>query len=280
MADEYISGISMAKLNFRVHQDQTVVDPHHVLDILLGRLSAYWIHGFMAASTCRQIVSNFWASAALMPRSDGVEGHFVGAYHYGKSTMDYLNEVRAAEIPIAKLYSGTANPSTLFKSVVSSVISPALSVRPAQMNGYYAGDSRALCWTNTGHYLLEPHEDLAQLRNPLHSDFEIQRVRKVLAVTFYPEVPIDSGQIKIWNIQPDDRTRQQLGLQYTGFPYPTELLDSYDALSIPVKTGDACVFNGAQVHAVLRGNPRTSGRRLLITFFMGLLGDNELVWWT
>jgi hypothetical protein len=102
-----------------------------------------------------------------------------------------------------------------------------------------------------------------------------------MAVNFYAEVPMNSGHLKLWNIEPDDDARANLGLTYSGFPYPAELLDEFQSIIIPIETGDLCVVNGHLVHAVVRGNSTVlSKNRLLITFFMGLINNNELIWWT
>ena len=62
--------------------------------------------------------------------------------------------------------------------------------------------------------------------------------------------------------------------------YPAELLEEHSSLTLAVETGDLCVINGNLVHAVLRGNATSPKSRLLLTCFMGLNQNNELIWWT
>ena len=101
-----------------------------------------------------------------------------------------------------------------------------------------------------------------------------------MAVNIYAAVPERSGQLQVWNVEPDDETRADLGLTNVGFPYPAELLAEYPSLTIAVETGDLCIANGNLVHAVLRGNAATPRNRLLLTCFMGRNLNNDLIWWT
>jgi hypothetical protein len=135
-------------------------------------------------------------------------------------------------------------------------------------------------WNNFGPFLHQPHDDLAQVKDPVQADFEIQQVPRVMAVNVYAAVPERSGQLRIWNVEPDDETRAELGLTGVGFPYPPELLLNIPATVIEVETGDLCVVNGNLVHAVIRGDIASPRNRLLLTCFMGLNLNDELIWWT
>ncbi len=279
-----ITGTSFPENIFRLHETEKFLDVSKVFEILSGKLAAYRIRGFVDRDVCAQIAENFWASAKKVPRvgvgDDGVEGYFIGASHYGKPTQQYLEEARGFENAVQSVYTGTANPGLLFKQALASGNGHPIEVRPARSNGLSAGDSKAIYWTGSGTFLLEPHEDLAQLRGPEQNDFEIQEITRVLAVNIYAEVSANTGQVQIWNVEPDDEARAELGLTHVGFPYPPELLTDFSNFIVPVETGDLCLFNGNLVHGVLRGEMTASKRRLLITFFMGQKNDREIIWWT
>jgi hypothetical protein len=258
------------------------VDVSTVFEVLSGKLAAYHVHGFVPLDACRRIVENFWASPARVPRygegEDGVEAYLIGASHYGKPTMQYLQEVLACRHDVQQLYAGVVNPVAQFRHTVNAA--GRITVRAASLNGHPAGDSKAVYWNNFGTFLLEPHDDLAQVKDPMQANFEIQQVSRVMAVNVYAAVPQGSGQLRVWNVEPDAETVEELGLSGVGFPYPAELLEEHSSLTLAVETGDLCVINGNLVHAVLRGNATSPKSRLLLTCFMGLNQNNELIWWT
>jgi hypothetical protein len=280
-----ITGTSLPDSGFHVHETSGTIDVARVFEVLTGKLAAYHIRDFLPAEACRRLVENFWTSPNRVARvsgygDDGVEAYFIGASHIGKTTQQYLAEASASADAVRTLYSGTINPAAVFRSALSSGGDRTINVRAARSNGRSAGDSKAVFWNGSGHFLLEPHDDLAQTKDPDQRDFEIQQATRVMALNIYADVPRNSGQLQVWNVEPDDRSRAGLGLTYSGFPYPPELLAEYPSRIIPVGTGDLCVLNGNLAHAVLRGEPTAEKRRLLITCFMTLTATDEVIWWT
>lgn len=277
-----ITGTSLRERDFRVEETTGPVDISEVFEVLRGNLAAYHVRGFVSSDICRRIVTNFWASTGRVARygegEDGVEAYLIGASHYGKPTTTYLEEARACKSAVASLYAETINPVATFRQLLA--VDGGMTVRAASLNGLPAGDSKAVYWNNFGTFLLEPHDDLAQVKDPIQADFEIQQVNRVMAVNIYAAVPENSGQVRVWNVEPDNETRDELGLSDVGFPYPSELLEEYPSLTLAVATGDLCVMNGNLVHAVLRGSAESPTKRLLLTCFMGLNFRNELIWWT
>lgn len=279
-----ITGASLPPEAFRLHDTHGEVDADAVFQVLKGKLAACRVRGFVPPDVCGRIVENFWNSPDRVPRygdgEDGVEAYLIGASHYGKPTMQYLQEARACAAAVARLYAGTINPLDAFRNALGAGAGGKLKLRPALAGGMEAGDCKAVYWNNFGAFLLEPHDDLAQAKDPIQADFEIQQAVRIMALNIYAEVPPNAGQLKLWNVQPDDRTRAELGVAHVGFPYPAELLADYTSLVIPVETGDLCVINGNLVHAVLRGEVSSPEQRLLLTCFMALNRQGELIWWT
>lgn len=281
-----IMGISLPEENFRVYETHKYVDFSIVHNVLEGNIAAYRISKHIAGDVCKRIVKNFWASPNKVPRfgygKDGIEGYFIGASHIEKTTFEYLEEARNFESAVKELYEGVIDPVSAFREALAANEKNGrnIYVRPAQLNGLSASHSKAVCWNNFEDFLLEPHDDFAQLSDPRQNGFEIQKVNRVMAVNFYPKALPLSGQLKIWNIEPDNQSRANLGLAHSGFPYPAELLQSFSSITIPIETGDLCIINGNLVHAVLRGNCISPKDRLLIAFFMAFHEKNQLIWWT
>ena len=280
--DRAILGRTLPSGQFRVHETRGHVDVPAALAVLRGELAACHVHGFVSPVDCRRIAACFWASERRAPRygegDDGVEGYLVGASHIEKTTDQYLREAAEVAGAVRLLFAGVDDPIAGFRAALAGQ-GGIRRMRPAAHHGRPAGDAKAVCWNNSGDYLLLPHDDVAQLGDPRQAGFEIQRVRRVLAVNIYPENAAGTGQIRLWTVEPDDRSRGRLGLSHSGFPYPPELLAPYPSRTVAVRTGDLCLVNGNLAHAVLRG-PAAANRRLLLTAFMGLTNESELIWWT
>src|ERR1044071_4050294 len=145
-----ITGASLVDHAFHVHETSGAVDVSTVFEVLNGNLAAYLVRGFVPLDVCRHIEANFWASTGRMPRygegEDGIEAYLIGASHYGKPTLTYLNEVRACKAAVESLYTGTINPVAAFRETLAAKI----TVRAASLHGLPAGDCKAVYWNNVG----------------------------------------------------------------------------------------------------------------------------------
>jgi hypothetical protein len=84
------------------------------------------------------------------------------------------------------------------------------------------------------------------------------------------------GRLVIWNVRPDEKTRERLGVTHTRFSYPPSGLAGFKQLRLSVGQGDKYVFNGAYVHAV----EASRGVRANLSFFIGQLDQKTVVTWT
>lgn len=284
MTAPVITGTALAPSCFTVVEADGALDVHRALEVLRGDLAVHIVHDYLRDADCARLTANFWNSPHRQPRygegHDGVEGYLVGASHIEKSLSDYLDEVQQSRSAVTALYTGATDPLARLHSRLAAA--PVVrSARPARHGGRSAADSKAVCWNGVGTYLLEPHDDLAQLSDPLQADFEIRLRRRVTAANFYPSIAEGSGQIRVWNVMPDGPSRARLGLKHSGFPYPPASLTEHPTLELELRRGDLCLMNGNLVHAVMRGAvDAPPGSRLLITCFMSLDDNGELLWWT
>ncbi len=89
----------------------------------------------------------------------------------------------------------------------------------------------------------------------------------------------NDGHLYIWNIQPDDQARAALNIEETGYSYPLHLVEDFNKIVMPIRAGDLYCFNGRNIHAV-KSKFTSKHYRTTITFFMGYIDDNTIIYWT
>lgn len=273
-----ISGTSLPAESFRLLECVREPDPQGLLDVLTGVKPAMRVTSVVDPRDCEAIADNF--ARACGRRGDEVPADRIGADHYGKATSLYLDECAAAAPKVEALFAGTVNPVAALKDKIGRILrrKGELAFRAAGHDGRVAAEVRAMRFTGHGEqFALEPHDDRAQLRHPDQAGFEIQRVTYPVAVNHYVRVPRTGGGLRVWNIRPDDECRKRLGLEFTGYPYPTDSLLGVESFVVHFRPGDCVFLSGAHVHAVEQTNGE---ERIILSFFMGHTGGKEVVWWT
>jgi len=257
------------------------IDPHHVVNVLRGEVAGCVFRGVIDPTLCRNIAQNFWTHPQRRQRGDNVAAFFLGTFHYRKPLLEYLDEAAVYHDTLHDVFRGCAN---IFQNVIESVGSllakNAIAMRVAAHGGRAASEFVVRSWAGTGAFALEPHEDGAQLQDVQQHGFEIQKVgaSPVVAINMCLETP-GGGELHYWNIEPDDATRERLGLQDSGYPYPLDALTGFEKLSVPIHSGDVYMFNSKLVHAVA-AQATSSGYRSTISSMMGFADPTTVIYWS
>ncbi|SHF59426.1 2OG-Fe(II)-dependent halogenase WelO5 family protein [Streptoalloteichus hindustanus] len=256
-------------------------DPQTVKDVLDGAVAGVIFRGVIAPPVCRELAERFWASPRRRRRSSEAPSYYIGAYHYGKPTQQYLSEADETASAVDDVLAGPDDPVRHFTQALAQVLGEqGTTLRRARHGPQQAGRVLLRSWHAHGEYALEPHEDLSQCTDPRQHDFEIQRVarHRVCAVNICLENG-DGGRLVYWNIQPDRETRTRLGVRHTGAPYPVDQLDGVERQWIEVGQGDLYVFNGSHIHAV-EPSTEPGQRRTTAASLLGRVDRNTVVTWT
>lgn len=261
-----------------------VVDEHSFMDaftsLLAGQIPALLLRNAMSQRDCDEFVTRYELSGLRRPRPDGVPGTYLGAYHYRKTLEGYLAEMAYFGDTVDALFNGLSDPRERVARALGQLPEHPV-LRPAQWDGHPASSGRVLAWTASGELLLDPHDDIGQLREPSQHGFEAQRCADnlVLAFNFYPHVDPGGGQLTIWNCSGTDSLRSENHIEFTGFPYPQDLLNDALSIDIPVSSGTVAIIHGKLLHAVRGYPPKSPGRRILMNLFYGRLSPREFVSW-
>ena len=263
---------------FREHNEFC---PTSIVDVLLGRVAGVVFRGMVPAGTCETLTSRFWTSPARRTRGADAPGHYVGAYHYHKTTSDYLDDSAAAKGALDEILDVPVEPVTVLRRGLSDVLAQrGVELRLAEHEGQPASRAILRSWAGQDVYALAPHEDHGQCTEGRQAGFEIQRVddHQVVAMNVCLENGA-GGRLVVWNIKPDLASRQRLGLQYTGSPYSLQDLEGTAKLWLDIGPGDVYLFNGSHVHAVepVLG---ASARRVTVSAMFGFIDDRTVVSWT
>lgn len=268
---------------FILRQSSRFLDPVYLEAILKGNAAAYLIKGMIPDADCARIADNF-DQVAQAKRDDKVPGICIGAFHYGKTTDQYFNEVAASAEKSARLLVNSTDPvATIHREFSSAFSLRNFFYRPAASFGRHSARFVARAWTDTGEYALAPHEDVAQLHHPAQRGFEIQAVARhtVVGINLCIRSNETGGALIVWDVRPDDQDRLRFGVQHTGYPYPADFVGSSEQIRLYPRAGDVYCVNGNLLHAVEQRRERTSiTLRLNLSFICGFIDSDTIVYWT
>lgn len=243
-----------------------------------GALDAALVRAVMARRQCRAITAGFMRSPQRVRRHDGVPGYIVGPTHYGKAPREYFAECAQHRGDVEALFAGTEDPMRSVHQRMREQLG--VGVRPSTFEGGDAVHARAVEWLpdplRASEFLLQPHEDGAQVDCDRNAGWEMRRLERVIALNFYAEVEPGEGQLRVYDLAPDRALRCACGLETTGYPYPPEVYAPRAFVDLPVAAGDLAIIHGNMLHAVTR----TAARRIVINSFIGQLDTGEFAYWT
>ncbi|GAA5198341.1 hypothetical protein GCM10023322_71470 [Rugosimonospora acidiphila] len=255
--------------------------PEAVLDVLHGRAACVIFRGMVSHDVYSEVARRFWGSPHRRVRGAEAPGYYLGAYTWGKSTAEYLDESEIVNPILEDLLDIPGNPVKEFYDGLSRALAAeGCLVRTAEHRGRRSSIALLRSWHGAGDFALAPHDDDSQCTDPLMADFERTGVvgRPVAALNMCVENH-EGGRLVLWNVRPDDESKRRLGVEFTGSPYPVEALEGSDVEYIEIDSGDVYVFNGAHVHAV---EPNTDGlqTRTTILGMMGFIDDHTVATWS
>lgn len=252
-----------------------------IISVLKGETTGLHIRRGFSIEVAEEIAANFTRNPGLKERKDGVPGQYVGASHYKKDAASYFAEAENARPFVDALFGNLVDPVRgLFDALRRELHKQGIELRLANSKYGQANICRAICWSGTGTYALEPHDDVAQvLCAGEEYDFAAAAKNTVVALNFYPSMPEEGGDLRIWSHKPTATDRKSQGVETTGYPYSAAYLDAIPSHEFKLQAGDIALIDGGFVHGVTRqlGNGE---RRLLLNCFFGFARPNLVLWWT
>ncbi|WP_342709948.1 hypothetical protein AAFG13_36905 [Bradyrhizobium sp. B124] len=252
-----------------------------IVSMLKGEITGLHIKKAFSIEVAEEISANFFRNPGRKERKDGVPGQYIGASHYSKDAATYFGESETARPFVHALFGDLVDPVRgLFSALKRDLRDHGIELRLARSEHGQANVCRALWWSGTGTYALEPHDDVAQVLCA-GNDYELAAVANntVVALNFYPSMPEEGGNLRIWSHKPTVADRKSQNVETTGYPYSTDYLKAVPSHDFELKVGDVALIDGGFVHGVTRqlGN---ENRRLLLNSFFGFARPDLVLWWT
>ncbi|WP_024511554.1 hypothetical protein [Bradyrhizobium sp. ARR65] len=252
-----------------------------IISVLKGQITGLHISRAFSIEIAEEIAANFIRNPGLKQRKDGVPGHYIGASHYRKDAATYFAEAENARPFVEALLGNLVDPVRgLFDALKRDLHNQGIELRLTRSEHRQANICRAFCWSGTGMYALEPHDDVAQVVCA-GNDYEIPAVANntVVALNLYVSMPDEGGDLRIWSHKPTSVDRKSQGVETTGYPYSKAYLEAVPFHDLRLKAGDIALIDGGFIHGVTQ--PSTKGkRRLLLNSFFGFARPDLVLWWT
>ncbi|WP_411780761.1 hypothetical protein [Bradyrhizobium sp. UFLA01-814] len=252
-----------------------------IVSMLKGEITGLHIKRAFSIEVAEEISANFIRNPGRKERKDGVPGQYIGASHYKKDAATYFAESETARPFVDALFGNLVDPVRgLFDALKRELSGHGIELRLARSEHGQANVCRALWWSGTGTYALEPHDDVAQVLCA-GNGYELAAVANniVVALNFYPSMPEEGGNLRIWSHKPTVADRKSQSVETTGYPYSTDYLKAVPSHDFKLNVGDAALIDGGFIHGVTRqfGNGK---RRLLLNSFFGFARPDLVLWWT
>lgn len=252
-----------------------------VISVLKGEITGVHIKQAFSTELAEEITANFVGSPALKERKDGVPGQYVGASHYRKDAATYFAESENARPFVDALFHNLVDPVRgLFDALKRELHDQGIELRLARSEYGQANICRALTWSGSGTFSLEPHDDVAQVVCA-GNDYELSAVAEntIAALNFYPSMAEEGGNLRLWSHKPTVADRKSQGVETTGYPYSTAYLEAFPCREFQLKAGDVALIDGGFIHGV-SGQSGNGKPRLVLNSFFGFARPDIVLWWT
>lgn len=252
-----------------------------IVSVLKGEITALHVKQAFSTGIAEEITANFSGSPGLREREDGVPGQYVGASHYRKGAASYFAESHTARPFVDALFGNLVDPvRAFFDALKRELHDQGIELRLARSEHGQANVCRALSWSGSGTFSLDPHDDVAQVLCA-GNDYELSAVahNTVAALNFYPSMAEEGGNLRLWYHKPTVADRRSQGVETTGYPYSAAYLEGVPWRDFHLRAGDIGLIDGGFVHGVT-GQSGNGKRRLVLNSFFGFARPDLVLWWT
>lgn len=212
-----------------------------------------------------------------------VKVHQIGSNQFSKSGSEFMTESINTKHQINELVTVLdngkySNDFILEVSLRDYFIRKGIHFGPSYHRGGYSNLFTIRSWKNQEgvNLSLAAHEDISQLSFAKKDNFEIHKVKYVVACNLC----VDNDyltELLVWNISPDEIIKRKINLSETGYPYPVSMLEEFECLRVITNPGDLYFINANYLHAVEK---TIDEKRITLGRFMGFVDDNRVVYWT